>query len=358
MLTLPPPDALHDALDAGDLAFEGHAWALDPAAGLFHRFACARIPPARAARAFRDSLSACLDAGFAPCPACRPLATAAAPDPLVARMVAALEAEPGRRWREADVTALGLDPADLRKRFRRRLGLGFLHLARALAPSPRASRPEPPPDPAAAAAPEVMAEIERLLDEAGAPDDAPAAVALHADWIATPIGPMLAIADAHALHVLEFAERAALPGEIRALRAAAGLPIGRGTTPALEATRAALAAYFEGRDLALDVPVARSGTPFRQAVWDALRRIPPGRTLSYLGLAEAIGNPAATRAVAQANGANPMAVVVPCHRVIGADGSLTGYGGLLWRKTWLLEHEARHAAAASHDGAMPTGDAP
>ncbi|MEC9434044.1 MAG: methylated-DNA--[protein]-cysteine S-methyltransferase [Pseudomonadota bacterium] len=350
MLTLPPSDALHDALDAGDRAFEGFAWVLDPAAGLFHRFACARVPPDRAERAFRDSLSACLGAGFAPCPDCRPLAAAAAPDSDVARLVAMLEADPRRRWREADVAGLGLDPADIRKRFRRRLGIGFLQLARALAPSPRASRPEPPPDPAAAASAEVLAEIERLLDEPPPRGAAPDRAALHADWIATPIGPMLAIADAHVLHVLEFAERAALPGEIRALRAAARAVIRRGTTPAMEATRAALAAYFEGRDLSLSVPVARTGTPFRQSVWDALRRIAPGRPISYAALAEAIGNPAATRAVAQANGANPMAVVVPCHRVIGADGSLTGYGGLLWRKTWLLAHEARHAAAASETG--------
>jgi len=103
----------------------------------------------------------------------------------------------------------------------------------------------------------------------------------------------------------------------------------------------ALAAYFAGDLGALDaVAVDAGGTPFQRRVWDALRRIPAGETVSYQTLARAIGRPAAVRAVGAANGANPIGVVVPCHRVIGADGSLTGYAGGLDRKRWLLAHEA------------------
>src|SRR5579862_8207168 len=108
---------------------------------------------------------------------------------------------------------------------------------------------------------------------------------------------------------------------------------------------AALARYFAGEIGALDaIPVAFSGTAFQEKVWTALRTIPSGTTLSYGALARRIGAPAAVRAVGLANGRNPIGVVVPCHRVIGSDGSLTGYGGGLPRKRWLLEHEARHAA--------------
>jgi AraC family transcriptional regulator, regulatory protein of adaptative response / methylated-DNA-[protein]-cysteine methyltransferase len=92
------------------------------------------------------------------------------------------------------------------------------------------------------------------------------------------------------------------------------------------------------------VPVAQAGSPFEAAAWAALRRIPAGETRSYGDLARALGRPTAARAVARANGANQVALVVPCHRVIGADGSLTGYGGKLWRKQWLLEHEHRASA--------------
>jgi methylated-DNA-[protein]-cysteine S-methyltransferase len=99
-------------------------------------------------------------------------------------------------------------------------------------------------------------------------------------------------------------------------------------------------AYFQGDARALEpVPWTASGTPFQLSVWNALCTIPAGETLSYAGLAERIGRPTAVRAVGLANGANPVAVVVPCHRVIGTNGSLTGYGGGLPRKRWLLAHE-------------------
>jgi methylated-DNA-[protein]-cysteine S-methyltransferase len=108
----------------------------------------------------------------------------------------------------------------------------------------------------------------------------------------------------------------------------------------VEAVRRQLAAYFDGELGAIDaMPVELNGTEFQKRVWQALRRIPSGSTISYGELARRVGEPAAVRAVGAANGANPVALIVPCHRVIGADGSLTGYGGGLDRKKWLLVHE-------------------
>jgi methylated-DNA-[protein]-cysteine S-methyltransferase len=110
---------------------------------------------------------------------------------------------------------------------------------------------------------------------------------------------------------------------------------------------AALAAYFDGDFHAIDsLPVATEGTEFQKSVWQALRLIPVGQTISYGELAKRLGKPAAVRAVGLANGANPIGVVVPCHRVIGANGSLTGYGGGLERKRWLLNHESRQQLLA------------
>jgi methylated-DNA-[protein]-cysteine S-methyltransferase len=105
-----------------------------------------------------------------------------------------------------------------------------------------------------------------------------------------------------------------------------------------------LAAYFAGELTTFDVPLAAVGTPFQRSVWAALRRIPYGETRSYGQLAQALGRPEAVRAVGAANGANPLGIIVPCHRVVGADGSLTGYGGGLDRKRFLLELERRRAA--------------
>jgi O-6-methylguanine DNA methyltransferase len=120
--------------------------------------------------------------------------------------------------------------------------------------------------------------------------------------------------------------------------------------PAPAALGDALDRYFDGDLRVIDaIPVVTGGTAFQREVWAALRRIPAGATASYGALAAAVGRPKARRAVGLANGSNPIAIVVPCHRVIGADGSLTGYGGGLPRKRWLLEHEARSAARTSAD---------
>jgi O-6-methylguanine DNA methyltransferase len=107
---------------------------------------------------------------------------------------------------------------------------------------------------------------------------------------------------------------------------------------------AALEAYFAGDVKAIDqLPTATAGTEFQRRVWKALRDIPPGRTETYGALAARLGKPSASRAVGAANGLNPVGIVVPCHRVIGANGSLTGYAGGLANKAWLLDHEKRHA---------------
>ncbi len=115
----------------------------------------------------------------------------------------------------------------------------------------------------------------------------------------------------------------------------------------------AIAAYFDGELHAIDsLPTATEGTPFQQCVWRALREIPAGQTVSYGALANRIGKPSAVRAVGLANGANPIGIVVPCHRVIGANGSLTGYGGGLERKRWLLHHERRTVGGSSLPSAL------
>ncbi len=156
------------------------------------------------------------------------------------------------------------------------------------------------------------------------------------DTVESPIGPLAVAERAERLCLLHFGgdddyvERTIerwYPGEARARRPVAQV-------------RAILARYFAGDCGVIDtVAVELNGTDFQKRVWQALRRIPSGATLSYAELARRVGEPAAVRAVGAANGANPVALIVPCHRVIGSDGSLTGYGGGLERKRWLLTHE-------------------
>jgi methylated-DNA-[protein]-cysteine S-methyltransferase len=168
------------------------------------------------------------------------------------------------------------------------------------------------------------------------------------DRLSTPIGEMLVVTDEQArLRAIDWDGY-----EPRMLRLLArhygpeGFSLRTGRCPA--SVREPLAAYFEGSLNALDaLPVATGGTAFQRRVWTALREIPVGRTLSYGQLAELIEQPRAVRAVGLANGANPIGVVVPCHRVIGADRTLTGYAGGIERKRWLLEHEQAPPTRAS-----------
>lgn len=161
-------------------------------------------------------------------------------------------------------------------------------------------------------------------------------VALWRTRLATPIGEMVALTCQDGLCALSFGDGRHDP--LVALRARFGAVRIIDADPLDVSGR--LAAYFRGELSALDdLPVDAAGTPFQRRVWDVLRTIPAGRTLSYLEVARRAGTPDAVRAVGAANGANPVAVVVPCHRVIGADGRLVGYGGGLDRKRWLLAHE-------------------
>ncbi|WP_114210822.1 methylated-DNA--[protein]-cysteine S-methyltransferase [Acidisarcina polymorpha] len=164
---------------------------------------------------------------------------------------------------------------------------------------------------------------------------------LFVDRLNTPIGQMLIVTDLEGyLRAVDWADY-----ETRMNRL---LRVHYGTDGlSLESTRApngmtdAISKYFQGDLAAIDtLPVKTGGTPFQSDVWRALRDIPCGTTVSYSNLAKEIGRPSAVRAVGSANGSNPVGVVVPCHRVIGTDGSLTGYGGGIERKLWLLNHEA------------------
>ena len=168
---------------------------------------------------------------------------------------------------------------------------------------------------------------------------------LTAAWIDTPLGGMVCVTDRDRMHLLEFTERRALPTEMRRLSKAAHGRIGLGRTAMTDRVETQLAAYFAKESCSFDLALAQNGTPFQNLVWAELMRIPMGVTVSYSELARRMGRPEATRAIARANGANQIAVVIPCHRVLGADGALTGYGGGLWRKEALLRHEGSRPPA-------------
>ena len=161
------------------------------------------------------------------------------------------------------------------------------------------------------------------------------------DRTRTPIGELMVVADIDGrLRATHFSDHEqALGRMLERQYGADGFALEPARNPA--GLTAAIDAYFGGELGAIDaLPVEMVGTPFQRAVWTALREIPVGTTVSYSELARRIGRPSAVRAVGLANGANPVGIVVPCHRVIGANGTLTGYGGGMSRKRWLLAHES------------------
>ncbi|WP_019646869.1 bifunctional transcriptional activator/DNA repair enzyme AdaA [Novispirillum itersonii] len=346
----PSPDQLYDALLSRNPAYDG-LWVVGVrTTGIFCRLTCPARKPKRENTTFFDSPAAAQAAGFRPCLRCRPLDPSACPGgtparPWLADLRRRVEAEPDRRWGEEDLRRLGLDPSTVRRAFRQVYGTTFARFARSVRLGAAVATLKD-------GATVIDAQLEAGYESASGFRDAitrllGAAPARLRDqhtpvarWLETPIGAMLAIGDQYGLHLLEFFDRTALPTEIARLQTHTG-PIPFGTCPMLETVAAQLSAWFRDARSPFSIPVVQRGSAFEQTVWAELQKIPPGETRTYGGLARGIGRPQAGRAVGRANGANQVAVIVPCHRVIGADGALTGYGGKLWRKQWLLEHERR-----------------
>ena len=159
--------------------------------------------------------------------------------------------------------------------------------------------------------------------------------------IETPIGDMAAAAMKEGICFLEFTSRPALESEINKLALAFNATIKPGSNRHLRALRRQLKEYFRGKRKEFTLKLVTPGTDFQREVWETLKKIPYGETISYLEQAKMMNNPGAFRAVAGANGSNRIAIVIPCHRVIGSDGDMVGYGGGLDKKKWLIDHERK-----------------
>lgn len=164
---------------------------------------------------------------------------------------------------------------------------------------------------------------------------------LKAAWLDTPLGTMVAIADENALYLLEFIDGRGIELEVERLKLRTKSCLVLGTSAPIATIERELNAYFAGNLQTFTTPIVLLGSPFQKQVWHALLGVPYGETRSYKTQAQTIESPSAFRAVANANGANQLAIIVPCHRIITSGGDLGGYGGGVHRKKWLLDHEAR-----------------
>ncbi|SPJ26604.1 bifunctional transcriptional activator/DNA repair enzyme AdaA [Falsiruegeria mediterranea] len=351
-LDLPDDDTLYKALLARDPVWDGRAFVGVTSTGILCRLTCPARKPKRENCVFFGTIGGGIEAGFRPCKRCHPMQPAAQSDPTVQTLIKALEVDPSRRWREGDLVAMGHDPSTVRRAFKRHFGMTFLEMARqtrlhtgltTLAQDGRVIDAQLDAGFSSGAA--FRAAFARHL---GLPPGAFRSDALlRADWFQTPLGPMIAVSDATHLHLLEFTDRKALPTELKRLHKACKGSLGFGRLAPTDQIEAQLDDYFQGRSARFNVPLALHGTPFTCAVWDMLQTLPAGSIHSYSDIARRMDRPESTRAVARANGANQIAIVIPCHRVMGADGALTGYGGGLWRKQKLIDLERQYAPTES-----------
>ena len=329
--------------------YEGVFFAGITTTNVFCRPTCpARKPKFENCEFFATAEEALL-AAYRPCKRCRPLSHPNEVSVLVKTLVDAVEANPGKRWMNRDFQALvAADASTARRQFQKRFGMTFVEYARArrmgLAMKQIRSG-ETVIDAQLAMGYDSDSGFRDAFSRimGAAPTKIGAENILKAAWLDTPLGPMIAVADEQALYLLEFVDRRGCEREIERLRKRTESAIIPGSTRVTEQIENELAQYFSGNSLAFATPVFLIGSDFQKSVWTALQAIPAGETRSYADMAKAIGNPGAVRAVGSANGANPLSIIVPCHRVINQNGELGGYGGGVMRKQWLLEHEAKYA---------------
>lgn len=315
--------------------------------GVFCRPTCPARKPKLVNCEFFENAEQALLASYRPCKRCTPLCYPGETSDIVKKLVAAIESNPEKRWNDKDFEELSIDAVMARRHFNKRFGMTFVAYARARRMGLAFKQIR-----------KGVSVIDSQLD-AGYDSDsgfrdafskimgAPPSKAngrtmlLKASWIDTKLGPMIAIADNEGLYLLKFIDKQGLEIEIEKLRSKTGGAIIPGESAPLLMIKKELDLYFSGHLKQFKTPLHMIGTDFQKKAWQALIHIPFGETRSYLDQAKSIGNERAFRAVANANGANQLSIVVPCHRIINSNGALGGYGGGQVRKQWLIDHEKK-----------------
>ncbi|MBP6863728.1 MAG: bifunctional transcriptional activator/DNA repair protein Ada [Candidatus Didemnitutus sp.] len=347
---LPQFRTMYQALSQRDAAYEGVFFTGVKTTGVFCRPTCKAKKPKVENVEFFATVSEALHGGYRPCRLCRPMDATKPVPPLVERLRRAAEDAEDGRVSDKELVALGIDPSTARRQFKAYHGMTFhaFQRARRMGLALRDVK---------AGKPVIEVQLERGYESTSGfreafarifgqpPLGAKQRTCLLARRIETPLGTMLALADDAGLRLLEFVDRRGLEREIAVLRRRLKCSVVPGNHATLDAVAAQLERYFAGRLTRFELPLAPVGSAFQLKVWAELQRIPPGRTRSYLEMARAVGVPKAARAIGRANGSNMIAIVIPCHRVIKADGSLCGYAGGLWRKQRLLDLERQHTPA-------------
>jgi AraC family transcriptional regulator of adaptative response/methylated-DNA-[protein]-cysteine methyltransferase len=340
-------DQKYQAILDKDPGFEGLFITCVKTTGIFCRPTCTARKPKKENVEFFDSIHDAIINGYRPCKICKPLEPAEAMPDYIREIVATLHEKPFEKIKDYDLVKRGVEPNRVRRWFKKHYHMTFQAYQRMLRINlayKKINEGQKVTDAAYDTGFESLSGFNASYQNifgASAKGKGQKNI-IHIVRFTTPLGPMFACASDKGLCLLEFSNRRMLETEFKDLCKRLNAVILPGKNKFLDLAQEQLKAYFEGELRTFDVPLHTPGTVFQNKVWEMLQTIPFGKTLSYETLAQKIGNPKAVRAMGTANGANRIAIIIPCHRVIGKNGQLTGYGGGLERKKWLLDFEGQN----------------
>jgi len=332
------------AIGTQDTRFEGLFITAVKTTGIFCRPSCRARKPRPENVVFYQTTQEALQHGYRPCKVCKPMTALDETPDDIAQLLKALAGDPQLRINDQGLRERGLEPATVRRWFQKHHNMtfhAFQRMQRVNVAFNRLANGESVTNTAYDTGYQSLSGFKDSYQKVfGAkPLTKDINTVINLCRFTTPLGPMYAAANDDGLCLLEFTDRRALETEFDDLQRRLKAVILPGEHPILELTKQQIAEYFSDERKQFDLPLHTPGSDFQNAVWQELQRIPYGQTRSYKDQAIALGNVKAIRAVATANGHNRIAIVIPCHRVIGSDGSMTGYAGGLHRKKWLLDFE-------------------
>lgn len=314
--------------------------------GVFCISVCRARKPKRENVEFYSDMKSALGAGFRPCKVCRPTENACSAPDFIEQAVTLVRNNLKSRISDTQLRERNISPERVRRWFLQHHGMtfqAFQRMMRVNVALQELKGGRSATDVAFDSGYESLSGFGYTYKKltGAAPSEGRQTIMIHR--FTTPLGPMFVCATAHGVCLLEFVDRRMLETEFSDLQRLLNARILAGENEHTRQAEKEISDYFAGHrrhfDMALDLP----GSAFQRLVWQGLQDVPYGQTTHYQCLAERIAKPLAVRAVAAANGANRVAIVIPCHRIIGKNGTMTGYGGGIARKKWLIEHEARHA---------------
>ena len=356
MQTMLPDSEMWAACERRDESYDGLFVLAVKTTSIFCRPTCAARSPKRANVEFFATGRDALTAGYRPCKRCRPMDVPGKAPNWVQRLIDRVDESPESRIRDADLRAMNVDPARARRFFNDHYGMTFQAYQRARRLGSAKRYLQSGDDLTRTGFSHGFESLSGFRDAfvrlfGAPPGKARTQECLYIDWMSSPIGPFIAGATDHGVCLYEFADRHALETQIASVRKRFKLPALPSRNEHIEQLDAEMSEYFDGTRQHFSVPLDTRGTEFQERVWRGLRDISYGETWSYMQLAEHIGRVGGQRAVGRANGQNRIPIIIPCHRVVRADGTLCGYGGGLWRKKWLLEHEQSSIRSVTQGGA-------